>query len=784
MSKKLTLRAIPAALLAHRLSLALAAFLAPAFAIAGPAGATIVAGQIGITNPNINTTVINETSQNAIINWQQFNIANGQSVIFNQPSASAAVLNRVTGGSPSAIFGSLSSNGQVFLINPQGIAFGPGAQVNVGALVASTAGISDNDFLAGHYVFTGGTTAPVTNAGNIAAAKNGYVVLAGDYVNNTGIIQARLGTVALASGSAMTLDMNGDGLVNLAVNQAALGSQAGVSNLGALAAEGGTVIMTAQVANTLAGTVVNNSGVIHAQGIAENGGNIFLTASGGDATNAGTLDVSGLNGDNAGVIRINSDHDITLASGSSILAGGAGGGDVRIVANNNLSVEQGAYTDVGRLSPTGTAGYAEFSGLNSVTIRDIVHLGDNGTLLVDPSNFTIGATTGESTPGYDQTTLQNQLQSMAPTATVKIDASGGSGTDPGNITVLDDLASNRLEGRNGSNGGSLELIAGPNGSIIFNDSHTEFFLIGDITIHGGTHGGTQTLGSLSSAGNIIIDGFGTIAMPGTIVANSLSVTSTNGNIDLNGSAIVVSTGLASFGQDPALISALPASLKPTSSGPNAAFSAANGIVDYQGSDLTIGGGYIYMLATNILNFPNHIRSGGPLFWVWVPPDSSGSVQFNPSYFQILTNTFNTDNRIESHPPPELTFVFGSSTSTLSLDSGGTPSNPLDVHGTNTNFIYATNSPGTITNANTSTILTNGQVLSLINLSPSTSPTVTNPNPNPSTSGQLTPQQEGFNAANSVNNEVTNPGTVALGPPISNSSFVEQQSSGPQSLSCQ
>ncbi|MGH8456730.1 MAG: hypothetical protein ACRETE_07065, partial [Stenotrophobium sp.] len=174
----------------------------------------------------------------------------------------------------------------------------------------------------------------------------------------------------------------------------------------------------------------------------------------------------------------------------------------------------------------------------------------------------------------------------------------------------------------------------------------------------------------------------------------------------------------------------------------------------------------------------------PLFWVWVPPDSSGSVQFNPSYFQILTNTFNTDNRIESHPPPELTFVFGSSTSTLSLDSGGTPSNPLDVHGTNTNFIYATNSPGTITNANTSTILTNGQVLSLIDLSPSTSPTITNPNPNPSTSGQLTPQQEGFNAANSVNNEVTNPGTVALGPPISNSSFVEQQSSGPQSLSCQ
>ncbi len=98
---------------------------------------------------------VNQTSQNAAINWQTFNIGADQAVVFSQPNASAVALNRVVGSDPSAIFGRLSANGQVFLVNPNGVLFGKGAQVNVGGLVASTLDISDADLMAGRYTFSG-----------------------------------------------------------------------------------------------------------------------------------------------------------------------------------------------------------------------------------------------------------------------------------------------------------------------------------------------------------------------------------------------------------------------------------------------------------------------------------------------------------------------------------------------------------------------------------------------------------------------------------------------------
>ncbi|HZT51854.1 MAG TPA: filamentous hemagglutinin N-terminal domain-containing protein, partial [Stellaceae bacterium] len=91
-------------------------------------GGQVVAGQAAISNPTATSTLIRQSTPKAIINWTSFSIPKGSSVAFQQPSASAIALNRVTGGSISQIYGSLTANGQVWLSNPNGIVLGPGAQ--------------------------------------------------------------------------------------------------------------------------------------------------------------------------------------------------------------------------------------------------------------------------------------------------------------------------------------------------------------------------------------------------------------------------------------------------------------------------------------------------------------------------------------------------------------------------------------------------------------------------------------------------------------------------------
>jgi filamentous hemagglutinin family protein len=152
---------------------------------------------------------ITQTTPQVAINWQSFGIAAGQSVQFVQPGRQAIALNRVTGADPSAILGQLSANGQVFLVNPNGILFGAGASVNVGGLVASTLNISDGDFMSGRYRFSGASTAELINQGALHAAGEGYVVLLGARVNNLGSVVAQRGSVAMAAGQAGHLEQGG-----------------------------------------------------------------------------------------------------------------------------------------------------------------------------------------------------------------------------------------------------------------------------------------------------------------------------------------------------------------------------------------------------------------------------------------------------------------------------------------------------------------------------------------------------------------------------------------------
>ncbi|MDB5763417.1 MAG: hypothetical protein JWQ21_2412 [Herminiimonas sp.] len=296
------------------------AFGASAFAL--PAGGVVTAGGATI-NSGASTTTINQSTQNAVINWQSFNIAQGQTVQFVQPNAGSVALNRVVGANPSSILGTLSANGKVFLVNPNGILFGQGASVNVGGLVASTMNITDSNFMAANYTFAGAGPGAVLNQGTINA-DGGYVALLGANVSNQGVISANMGTVALAAGNAVTLDVAGDGLLNVTVNQGAVNAL--VDNGGLIRANGGQVLMTAMAAGNLLKTVVNNTGMIEAQTLDNRNGTIKLLGDmqSGTVNVGGTLDASAPGGGNGGFIETSAAH-VTVQPSARITTAAAQG---------------------------------------------------------------------------------------------------------------------------------------------------------------------------------------------------------------------------------------------------------------------------------------------------------------------------------------------------------------------------------------------------------------------------------------------------------------------------
>ncbi|MCA8022375.1 two-partner secretion domain-containing protein [Burkholderia metallica] len=266
-------------------------------AYALPTGSEIMSGQADIAKSADNKTMsINQHTDKLITNWQDFSVGSGERVSFKQPTSQSIALNRVVGANGSQIHGQLDANGRVFLVNPNGVMFGAGAQVNVGGLVASTQNLSDADFLAGRYRFAGASGQSVENAGTIAAADGGSVALLGARVSNTGVIRAQMGRVALGAGNAFNVNFDGNGLLNLQVEGGAVDAQA--HNGGLLKADGGEVLMTARAAGDLLGSVVRNSGTIEAKGLSSRAGKITLD--GGEVQVGGKLDASAQDASTAG----------------------------------------------------------------------------------------------------------------------------------------------------------------------------------------------------------------------------------------------------------------------------------------------------------------------------------------------------------------------------------------------------------------------------------------------------------------------------------------------------
>src|SRR3990167_5006195 len=350
-------------------SLAACVMLAAGFNVyALPTGGEVAAGSASISG-SAGSTTINQTTQNVSINWQSFNIGKGETVNFAQPNSSAIALNRVLGSDPSSILGNLNANGKVFLINPNGVLFGQSAAVNVGGLVASTLNLSDSDFMSGNYQFAGSGDGSVVNQGTLNA-DGGYVALLGASVSNQGLIQANVGTVALAAGDAITLDVAGDGLLNVAVQQGAV--DALVQNGGMIQADGGKVLMTARSAGSLVQSVVNNTGVIRAQSLENRNGTIVLSGDmqSGTINLGGTLDVSGSGaGEKGGTITATA-QQVGLVGATIKASGDAGGGTVLL---------GGGYQ--GKNSAVANARATYMSADSSIS-ADAISAGDGGTVVL------------------------------------------------------------------------------------------------------------------------------------------------------------------------------------------------------------------------------------------------------------------------------------------------------------------------------------------------------------------------------------------------------------------
>ncbi|MES2637549.1 MAG: filamentous hemagglutinin N-terminal domain-containing protein, partial [Pseudomonadota bacterium] len=390
-----------------------------------PTGGQVVSGQSTITQ-NANQLNIVQGTQKSIINWNTYNIGANAQVNYQQTNDSAISLNRVTSGNPSEIFGKLNANGQVWLINPNGVLFGKSAQVNVGGIVASTLNIADEDFLNGKYQFTG-NAGSVVNMGSIVASNGGYVAMLAPEVRNEGVISAMQGTVAMAAGNAITLDFNGNGLINVQVDSASVNTL--VENKHLIQVGNGQVLMSAKAANGLITSVINNSGKIEANSMINDGGVIRL-AGAKTVINSGEISANSAS-QKGGTVHLLGDHVGVFDTGSIDVSGKNGGGTILVGGDyqgKNANIQNATKTfidqaatltadatetgDGGRVivwaddvaryygsvsakggATSGNGGFVEISGKRLLNFLGNVDLsaanGVGGNLLLDPLNITL-----------------------------------------------------------------------------------------------------------------------------------------------------------------------------------------------------------------------------------------------------------------------------------------------------------------------------------------------------------------------------------------------------------
>ena len=561
---------------------------------AGLTGGVVSSGSGSIVQ-NGNQTTITQNSAKMSINWNQFSIDQGSKVTFVQPNASSIALNRVTGNMPSQISGQLLANGQVWILNPNGVFINSTGQINTASFLASTHQLTDQNFQNGNYRFIDGgvANALVSNQGSIIVADGGYAVLAGRAVRNDGYIQANMGNVVLAGAQSMAIDLLGNRLISFAVGdavtQASDDGLALVNNTGTIRANGGQVLLTAKAASDIIHQVINTEGVIEAKTAQNVNGQIILDGGVvGQVTLSGTLEASGLAANQTGGLikvfgnqinvngnaMLNASGDVgggtiwvgggpqgagvgtgfaympaltTYLSSQSVLNASAitngHGGTIAVWSDvaNPLSVTQayGTLLAMGG-SQGGNGGWIETSGhtlnVNGINVNTSAPRGTTGTWLLDPNYFEIVAgnvsSFASSLNGTDIIISSNNTGS---------NSAGASGDiNFGSDVVLDNSTSTHKLTLNASGNINLGLNAGINLPLGF------VVLSPYLNVGSDQPSGTGVVrmlnGSRINANTLTVGGNGIViesatatstAIAAIIATNTFSVSGLSGGIGLN-----------------------------------------------------------------------------------------------------------------------------------------------------------------------------------------------------------------------------------------------------------
>ncbi len=555
--------AVASVLLGGMVSLSHAQQAPPPSATQLPQGGVVSRGSASIASSTSGGTAlmsVNQSSQRAVIDWASFNVGSQAKVQFNQPNSSAVVLNNILGNNASQIYGQISANGQVFLSNPSGVYFSPTAQVNVGGLVATTGKANADEFMAGNVIFNReGSTGSVVNEGQLRAALGGYIALLAPEVRNQGVVVAQAGTVALASGEAITLNFsqNALGLAGITTTPQTIASL--IDNRSAVRAEGGQIILSAHALATLQGSVINNSGQLNATSLTEKGGKIVLMADTIELAGTSQIEANGPTG--GGTVLVGGDWQgqgdvrqairVTMAQGASIEANATSQGDGgTVVLWSDVHHPQGFTQVSGSIKAEGgpqggDGGHIETSGhqllVGDLQVSARAPKGNFGEWLLDPYDITISSApnsnvsssmstftaTGDNSV-VNVTALQNAFLSSNITI-----STGSSGTQTGNLNLATDLT--------WANSATLTLsLAG--GFTGTGNIH----MSGAGTLSINQAGNSTYSGAISGAsGKLTKSGTGTLTLTGNNSYGGLTTLS-GGNLNLGSANAIGTTGAISF----------------------------------------------------------------------------------------------------------------------------------------------------------------------------------------------------------------------------------------------
>ncbi|AVM72686.1 two-partner secretion domain-containing protein [Magnetospirillum gryphiswaldense] len=570
---------------------------APA-ALANPQGGTVAQGSATITQTDPKTLTINQTSDRAVLNWQSFSIGAGETTRFIQPSSSSSVLNRVTGDQVSQILGSLQANGRVYLVNPNGIVFGAGSKIDVAALVASTANIKDSNFMAGNLRFDipGKPNAQIINQGTITAADGGLVALVAPSLRNAGIISARLGKIALAGANGVTLDLYGDNLIAFQADDKITGQLVGpdgqpvaaqITNDGKIMADGGWVLLSANIAKGVVDNAINTTGLISARAVEQQGGEIVLKGEdAGIVQVSGTLDASGKEaGQKGGTVNVLGEKVGLVSSASVDVSGDAGGGAALIggdyqgkgtvrnaqvtymgqdatinasalrIGNGGKAIlwADGTTRSYGRIFAQGginggDGGFVETSGKGFLdqtgTVNTLAPKGTTGTWLLDPQNIIIATGGGQTLDGTNSSLFADNsggTSTIAPsvinsaTSNVTLQASQDitvsnavSMTNSGKAFIAQAGRNIFVNAGISTSGGDIQLLSGYDVTTGNAASNAGAIRISGASIGAGT--GNVTIKGRGETN--ITDSYG--GQSGVVLLNGTQIVTTSGNINLTG----------------------------------------------------------------------------------------------------------------------------------------------------------------------------------------------------------------------------------------------------------